>query len=85
MFVFCRTFLDLFSLKKFLIYLNFTIIQCFESVFITFIYAMTSYALQEAPANTCYSTFCVSVDFNLTHVSTNIDGKLKMESFHKFH
>lgn len=46
---------------------------------------MTSYALQEAPANTCYSTFCVSVDFNLTHVSTNIDGKLKMESFHKFH
>ena len=54
-----------------------TKLQCFELVFITLMYAAASYALLEASANICNSTFCVSVDLKLSHFGTTTDDNFR--------
>ena len=58
-------------------------LQCFELVFITLIYAAAPYALLEASANICKSTFFVSVDLKLTHLGISNDDNFKTEFVHK--
>lgn len=50
-------FLPGYGCKLFFIGKIFDMFECFESVLVTFIYAVVPYTLQEAPTNTCYSTF----------------------------
>ena len=58
-------------------------LQCFELVFITVMYATAPYALQEASANICNSTFFVSVDLKLIQLGTANDDNFKTEFAHK--
>ena len=48
-------------------------------------YAAASYALLEASANICNSTFFVSVDLKSIHLGTAYDDNFKTKFFHKFH
>ena len=58
-----------------------TKLQSFQLVVTTLVYTAAPYALIEASANICNSTFSVSVDLKLTKVGTANDDSFKPNFF----